>query len=267
MSVQIYKGDILLSEPEVATTQWEKARGLMFRKQHDVLFHFQKEKKLKFHMVFVFYPIDIVFLDSDLKVVDLKPRFKPFTFYYSKACSSTVLETYAGFIRDRSIRIGDTLSIVHSGEIDRPSDPAPIPPAQRGAVFHGTSLGKSRDARVEQVSSANDAPQPTTTSKPAKPAKVSEPKATKSSSVKKSAGKSAKKPVKKSPKRTAKKPSKPTAKASSKRAAVSSKKKKSTTKSSKKPSTSKPKATKASKTKKSTAKPTRSSKTKKSSKK
>lgn len=153
MSIQVYRGDILVSEPALAKSQWEKARGLMFSKPHDVLFHFNDERRLKFHMVFVFFPIDIIFLDHELKVVDLKPRFRPFTFYYSKAKSSTVLEAYDGFINDHSITIGDTLKIVHEGEIDRPSDVAPPSPAtQRKNVFHGTSLGKPRDAQTKTIS-------------------------------------------------------------------------------------------------------------------
>ena len=153
MTVSLYKDDVLLSTPEIAKTQWEKIRGLMFRKQHDVLFHWPQEQRLKFHMVFVFYPIDIVFMDKDLKVVDLKKRFRPFTCYYSKAKSSTVLETYHGFIDDHGIKLGDTLRIEHQGELDWTPRTREREHTSESRSLHGTSLGRHRPAVARTVSS------------------------------------------------------------------------------------------------------------------
>ena len=33
------------------------------------------------HMLFVFYPINVIFLDSNKRIVDIKTNFKPFTMY------------------------------------------------------------------------------------------------------------------------------------------------------------------------------------------
>lgn len=156
MPVRIYKNDALISEPRVAKSQWDKARGLMFAKPHDVLFHFPAEERLKFHMVFVFYPIDIVFLDDALRVVDLKPRFMPFTVYYSKARSSTVLESYDGFIDEHGISLGDMLVIRNEAE-DAARRSAGKSHRPQTKMLHGTSLGKSRTATVTSEPSARSA--------------------------------------------------------------------------------------------------------------
>lgn len=216
MPIRIYKDEALISEPRVARTQWEKARGLMFAKPHDVLFHFPIEERLKFHMVFVFYPIDIVFLDDALRVVDLKPRFKPFTVYYSKARSSTVLESYDGFIDEHGISLGDVLTIrtevqeAARGTIGKSHRP-------QSKMLHGTSLGKSRSATVtrepgatNRTSAKKTASRTTkrrTGTKKASPKTNTKKRATSTSTKKRSAVKKtvARKPSKKTASRSTKK--------------------------------------------------------------
>ena len=122
-TAKVYKGRKLLATPSVALNNWEKARGLMFSTQKDVLFVFDEERTLNFHMLFVFYPIDIIFLNNRLQVVDLKERFLPFTCYYSKAHSSHALEVHAGFIQENKIKHGDTLDIRDIRSVDgKPAD-------------------------------------------------------------------------------------------------------------------------------------------------
>jgi uncharacterized protein len=107
----VYKGNALISKAEVATSNWQKCKGLMFSRQKDILFNFRKDAFLKFHMVFVFYPIDIVFMDHDHRIVDLKKKFRPFTCYYSRAKSSHVLELANGTISKHGIELGDLLTV------------------------------------------------------------------------------------------------------------------------------------------------------------
>ena len=68
--------------------------GLMFSKSSNksLIFNFKKEKIIPLHMFFVFYPIDVLFLNSNKKVVDMKQEFKPFTIYTSKKRVKYVLE-------------------------------------------------------------------------------------------------------------------------------------------------------------------------------
>ena len=74
---------------------FSKAKGLMFsRKLKDscLLFVFPNEKRITLHMFFVFFPIDVAFINEKMKVVDFKQNFKPFTFYISKKPAKYVLE-------------------------------------------------------------------------------------------------------------------------------------------------------------------------------
>jgi len=81
---------------------FSRLKGLMFSKKlkdSALLFVFQKETKISLHMFFVFYPIDVAFLNENMKVVDLKQKFKPFTIYISKKPAKYVLEMPLGSIK------------------------------------------------------------------------------------------------------------------------------------------------------------------------
>ncbi len=88
---------------------WGKASGLMLSSQKDLLFIEQKEKIIPLHMFFVFYPIDVVYLDSTRTVVDIKEHFLPFTFYTPKKKAQYVLELKSGTIRASQTQITDSL--------------------------------------------------------------------------------------------------------------------------------------------------------------
>jgi hypothetical protein len=86
--------------------------GLMFSRSINdqaLMFEFPREIKLGLHMWFVFYPIDVVFLDSEKRVVELKEDFKPFTVYRPKNKSKYVIELPAGTISKADIALGDIL--------------------------------------------------------------------------------------------------------------------------------------------------------------
>jgi uncharacterized protein len=64
-----------------------KATGLMFsRKITDkaLIFDFEQDERVTLHMMFVFYPIDVLFLDVNRKVVEIKSSLKPFAVYRTK---------------------------------------------------------------------------------------------------------------------------------------------------------------------------------------
>ena len=77
---------------KICRSSWEKARGLMFYKKRNLIFIFDKVERISLHMWFVFFPIDVLFLDSDKKIVEIKKDFKPFTFYRSKTPAKYVVE-------------------------------------------------------------------------------------------------------------------------------------------------------------------------------
>ena len=60
-------------------------------------------------MFFVFYPIDVLFLDKNKVVVDKKENFKPFAFYNSKRKAMYEIELPNGTIRKTKTNIGDKI--------------------------------------------------------------------------------------------------------------------------------------------------------------
>jgi len=89
-----------------------KALGLMFSseskvKRHALIFEFNKQDYWSLHMFFVFYPIDVLFLDDKKKVVDMKKEFKPFTTYTPSKMSKYVIELPSGTITRSKTDVGD----------------------------------------------------------------------------------------------------------------------------------------------------------------
>ncbi|MBU1975686.1 MAG: DUF192 domain-containing protein [Nanoarchaeota archaeon] len=102
----------ICSEYKMCSNPLSKAMGLMFSRRKNefcLLFTFKKEQHIDLHMLFVFYPIDVVFLDSEKKVVELKKSFKPFTLYATKHKMKYFLELPKGRIDDKKIKIADEL--------------------------------------------------------------------------------------------------------------------------------------------------------------
>jgi len=84
-----------------------KARGQMFRlKPKNMVFVFDKLQKVSLHMLFVFFPIDVVFLDSEFRVIEIKENFRPLSFYTPKLKAKYVVEVPAGFVNEKKIIIG-----------------------------------------------------------------------------------------------------------------------------------------------------------------
>ena len=53
---------------------------------------FNKERRISLHMFFVFYPIDVLILDENKKVIEIKENFKPFTFWTAKNQGKHLIE-------------------------------------------------------------------------------------------------------------------------------------------------------------------------------
>lgn len=93
-------------EYKLCSTPLSKAIGLMFSRKKNLLFEFDKEQRIPLHNFFVFYPINLVFLDKNKKVIEIKKNFKPFTVYTSKKKASYLFETPY----EIEFKIGDNFS-------------------------------------------------------------------------------------------------------------------------------------------------------------
>jgi len=82
----------------------------MFRiKPKTLVFYFKKEKIVPLHMVFVFFPIDIIYLNSKKKIVELKKNFKPFTFFTPSKKARYIIELPAGTISKTKTKMGNKI--------------------------------------------------------------------------------------------------------------------------------------------------------------
>lgn len=77
---------------DIIKSSWGKAKGLMFSRMRNLIFVFDEEKIISLHMLFVFFPIDVLFLDKDKRIIEIKRNFRPFTFYTSKNKAKYVVE-------------------------------------------------------------------------------------------------------------------------------------------------------------------------------
>jgi len=75
-----------------------KALGLMFSfSPKTLVFEYGKEQLVPLHMFFVFFPIDVIYLNAGKRVVETA-SLKPFTFYNPKEKAKYVVELPAGTI-------------------------------------------------------------------------------------------------------------------------------------------------------------------------
>ncbi len=82
------------------TTPFRQALGLMFqRPRPDTLYRFDFRKPVRhsFHMWFVFWPLDLYFLDEHDRVLSRR-TLQPFTTYRPPHDYTTVIETAAGLL-------------------------------------------------------------------------------------------------------------------------------------------------------------------------
>ena len=100
------KNFVIIKETKLCRSVFCKAFGFMFRfkkPESALIFIFNKERKADLHMLFVFFPIDVLFLGKNKKVVDIKKDFKPFSYYPPKAKAQFVVEVPVGLLKKTSL--------------------------------------------------------------------------------------------------------------------------------------------------------------------
>jgi len=85
---------------------WSQGWGLMFSfRRKNLVMEFASERKISLHMWCVFYPIDVLVLDSQKRVVEVKKNFRPWTFWKSSKKGKYVVELG----RREKFQLGDRL--------------------------------------------------------------------------------------------------------------------------------------------------------------
>jgi uncharacterized membrane protein (UPF0127 family) len=117
LTIHTAAGDHRL-QVEVAKNAVAQQRGLMYRqslgKDSGMLFIFDEQQPLTFWMKNTLIPLDILFISSDLVIVDIMTMqpctFDPCPVYTSKRPARYALEVNAGYVHAHAIKIGDTVS-------------------------------------------------------------------------------------------------------------------------------------------------------------
>jgi hypothetical protein len=88
--------------------------GLRFKKKNqciDKAFVFQLHKKSKpaIDMLFVSFALDLIFLDENKRIIELKENLKPFQTYKPSKNSMYFIELLSGEIKKNNIKLNDVL--------------------------------------------------------------------------------------------------------------------------------------------------------------
>lgn len=84
---------------------------MMFRlRPVPLLFVCSDEEFIPLHMWFVFFPIDVIYLDSKKQIVEVIERFYPFMAHIPLTKAKYVLEVPTGTIKKNRISVGKKLS-------------------------------------------------------------------------------------------------------------------------------------------------------------
>ena len=107
---------VLAKKVTLCTTFLSKARGLMFRaplkKDEAFLLTFPKPRKVWIHMLFVFFPIDQIFLNAEGEVVHLVESARPFQLRIVPSVPvSSLIELPVGTIQQTKTKLGDSIQI------------------------------------------------------------------------------------------------------------------------------------------------------------
>lgn len=106
-------GSVLADKVKTADSFWSRLRGLMFRRGFEegeaLLFRFPEPKKFRIHTFFVFFSIDLIYLDGDFEVLELEEDLSSWGAYNPDVRASYLVELPAGEIERLGVKVGDSL--------------------------------------------------------------------------------------------------------------------------------------------------------------
>jgi uncharacterized membrane protein (UPF0127 family) len=115
MMINLTSGETIAGEVVRCDTFWKRGRGLMFRSKGSVegkrVFLFVEGREsvtaTTIHMFFVFFPIAVVWLDADRRVVDMALA-RPFRPYYApRKAARYFVEGHPSLLE--RVNVGDVL--------------------------------------------------------------------------------------------------------------------------------------------------------------
>jgi uncharacterized membrane protein (UPF0127 family) len=112
---QLRKGSLAVCQKvHYCSNIFSKGFGLMFRREKSVkdtawVFYFKKQRRISLTMLFVFFPIDVIFLDDKKTIVEMTV-LKPWSFYNPAKYANYCIELRQGTIDSFKLKIGDSLN-------------------------------------------------------------------------------------------------------------------------------------------------------------
>lgn len=108
------KGTLIAEKHKILKTFLETSRGLMGRPQKVLnntgyIFLFSNMRYEIFHMFFVSFPIDVIFLNEFNIVVALKHNLTPFKIHDPQVMMQSIIEMKVGTIEKTNTQVGDVI--------------------------------------------------------------------------------------------------------------------------------------------------------------
>ena len=101
---------VLCRNAEVAESFGSRLLGLMFRRDFEGCLVIHAKYSCSIHTFFMFFPIDVVFLDKNFVVCDFV-TLKPWRFYSPKRSCKYIIESKEGKLKGK-VDIGDELEFI-----------------------------------------------------------------------------------------------------------------------------------------------------------
>ena len=110
----VTRKSVIATRSKIADSVLGRSIGLMFSLPTDAakVLKFPSDSQVSLHMFFVFFPIDVILVDSRRKVVELIEGFAPFTTYSARKKATFVIEVPSGTVRKSRTKVGDEIAFL-----------------------------------------------------------------------------------------------------------------------------------------------------------
>jgi uncharacterized protein len=105
---------VIAAKSKIADSLLGRSVGLMFSKPTDaaMVLKFPRDTLINLHTYFVFFPIDIVFVNNKMRVVETVESMKPFKTYSTKRKSKFVIELPSGTVKKSKTKLKDRITFL-----------------------------------------------------------------------------------------------------------------------------------------------------------
>jgi len=83
-----------------------------FSKDKALLFTFPKERKFDIHTFFVFFSIDLVYLNEGFEIIEIEEDVSPFRGYSPEKEAKNLVEFRSGKVDEENLELGDRLEVI-----------------------------------------------------------------------------------------------------------------------------------------------------------